>query len=100
MEVRRELIGVPAEVGVSAVDVEASEPPGDRGQQEVVFPGMSGEGRVVALDVELEAVEKTELPQESESSRGVEVVLMRRRLHRLGLDEKSAGEAEDRKSVV
>src|SRR3990172_7510455 len=40
------------------------------------------------------AIDEIELPQEAEGGRGVEIILVRRRLHRLGLDEKSSGKAD------
>ncbi len=94
VKIGRELIGIPAQVRVAPVDVEAPESARVRRGQQVVLPGVAGERRVVALDVEHEPIEEIELAQKTKGGRGVEVVLMRRRLHRFRLDEECSGKAD------
>jgi hypothetical protein len=78
----RELVGVAAELRVTAVEVEAAEDAERQGGGDLVLEALSGQGRVVALDVDLELVLEPVVAQEAVQRRGVEVVLVLGRLAR------------------
>ena len=86
LHVRVELVGVPAEQRVAGVRVDRAQHPLGGRDLDLVLEGVAGERRVVGLDVELEVLLEAEGAQEGDPARDVEVVLVLRRLLRLGLD--------------
>src|SRR5690606_29009984 len=67
---------------------------GGEGAGEFVLHGVTGEGGVVGLDVELEVVEQAVFAEEVQAGRGVGVVLVGGGFARLGFDVELAGEAD------
>ena len=94
VQVRRELVGVPAEEQVAAVGVDAAEHAVGAGVGEFVAHRVPGERRVVRLHVELKFLVEPVAEQERERVRAVEVVLMAGRLVRLRLDEERTFEPD------
>ena len=68
--------------------------PAPMATSQLVHHLVTGEGRVVGLEVELEVGEQVVGPEEVEAGGGVGVVLVLGRLLRLGLDVERAGEAD------
>ena len=91
--VHRELVGVPAVLGVAAVGVDGTEHPVVHRHRELMLKGVAGEGRVVDLDVDLEVLVKPVRAEEADDCLGVHVVLVLGRLHRFRLDEERALES-------
>ena len=92
--VGRELVGVPAEEQVARVGVDRAEATLCACVVELVHHRVTGEGRVIGLEVELEVGHQVVLPQEVDAGGGVGIVLMLGRLFRLGLNEEGAFEAD------
>merc|ERR1740129_2165327 len=92
--VRGELVRVPAEVGLTRVAVHGAEHAEGRGHAEVVLVVVARQRRVVRLDVDLEVLLQAVGAQEADDRLGVVVVLVRRRLPRLRLDEQLVGGAD------
>src|SRR5262245_13668362 len=78
LDVVRKLIGVPSQLRITAVDVDASEEPGERGVRELVLERVTGECRVVHLDIELELTHQVVALEERVNGGSVEVVLVLR----------------------
>ena len=89
-----ELVGVPSQEGVALVGVDGAQHAVDGGDAEIVLEGVARQGGVVGLDVHLEVLVQTILPQEADGGGGVEVVLVLHGLLGLGLDVEVAGEAD------
>ena len=92
--VHGELVGVPAELVVAAVDVDGAEDAERAGERQLVLEGVAGEDGVVLLDVDLDLFLEAELLQHAPDRADVEIVLVLGRLLRLGLDEDGALEAD------
>ena len=92
--VHGELVGVPAEQRVAAVDVDRAENAERERQRDLVLEGVAGEHRVVLLDVDLHLLGQSPLLQETEDGGDVEVVLVLGRFAGLRLDEQRAVEAD------
>ena len=91
--VYRELVGIPAVLGVAAVGVDAAQHAVINGYCELVLEGMAGQGGVVNLDVYLEVFLKAVGAEEADNGLCIYIVLVFCRLHRLGLDKEGALEA-------
>ena len=94
IEIGRELVGVPTDVGGAHVRVDAAERAGFVGDGELVLHRVAGEGGVVGLDVELEVLQQVVFAEEVEAGGGVRIVLVGGRLLWLGLNVELAGEAD------
>jgi hypothetical protein len=90
----RELVGVPAELGIAAVHVDAAEDPVGHGVRDLVRKAVSRERGVVHLDVELELVFESVLLEEGVHGRGVVIVLVLRGLVGLGFDQERPLESD------
>ena len=90
----REPVDVPAETVVAGVGVDRPEDAGVDGGRDLVGEVVSGERGVVDLDVDLDVLGEVVALQEGVDGGDVVVVLVLRRLERLGLDEDRAGEAD------
>ena len=90
----RELVGVPAVLGVAAVGVDAAEDAVRDRVGDLVLERVPGERRVVRLDVEPGTPSRGRTGEEAVDGGRVEVVLVLGRLHRLRLDEERAAEAD------
>ena len=90
----RELVGVPAEQIVAAVQVERAEDAERAGELDLVLEGMAGEDGVVLLDVDLDLVLEVVGLQHPVDGADVEIVLVLGRLLRLRLDQDRALEAD------
>ena len=90
----RELVGVPAVLGVAAVGVDAAQHPVGGRERDLVVEAVAGERRVVGLDVGAVLALEPVADEEAVDGRGVVVVLVLGRLHRLGLDQELALEAD------
>src|SRR4029450_6421994 len=93
-EAGRERAGPPAGLRIAAVPVDAPEEAVRDRVRDLVLEAVSGQGRVVHLDVQLDLALETELLEKGVHRRCVIVVLMLRRLVRLGLDEERAAKAD------
>ena len=89
-----ELVGVPAEQVIAAIGVNAAQLTLGRGELEVVFKGVAGQGGVVGFDVDFEFVQQVVFAQEAQDGGGIVVVLVLGRLFGLGLYEQGAGKAD------
>ena len=94
IDVRRELVGVPAQQRVAGVGVDRAEGPGADGHLELVHHLVAGERGVVGLEVELEVGQQVVGAEEVEAGRGVGVVLVLGRLLGLRLDVEGAWKAD------
>ena len=94
VEVCGELVGVPAEQVIAAIGVNAAQLAIGRGELEVVFKGVAGQGGVIGFDVEFELVQQVVFAEEAQDRGGVVVVLVLGRLFGLGLHEQGAGKAD------
>ena len=90
----RELVGVPAVLGIAPVGVDAAQHPVGGGERDLVVEAVAGERRVVRLDVDPVLALEPVLDQEAVHGLDVVVVLVLGRLHGLGLDQELALEAE------
>ncbi len=99
VQIHRELVGVPAVLRIAAVGVDAAQQARIAGHLQIVLETVPGQRGVVGLDVELEILVQPVLAQETHHRGAVEIVLVLHRLHRLGLDQEIALEA-DAASVV
>ena len=93
VRIHRELVGIPAVLGVAAVGVDGAEEAVVHGHGELMLEGVAGEGGVVHLDVHLEVLVQAVGAEEADHGLRVHVVLVLGGLHRLGLDEEGALEA-------
>ena len=94
VDVRRELVGVPAEQLVAGVGVDRAQRACRAGDFQFVLHRVAGERGVVGLEVQLEVRQQVVFAQEVEAGRGVGVVLVLGRLLRLRLDVELALEAD------
>src|SRR6266705_6499831 len=85
--IHRELIGIPAEQIIAAVDVERAQDSQGLGKRELLLERMAGENGVVLLDVELDVFQKIVALKEAIAGGNVEIVLVLGRLLGLGLDQ-------------
>ena len=90
----RELVGVPPVLWVAAIGIDAAEHVQRGGEGDLVVEAVPGERRVVRLDVGLVLAVEAVADEEAVDGRDVVVVLVLGRLHRLGLDEELAVEAD------
>ena len=90
----RELVGVPAVLGVAAVGVDAAEDPVRDRVGDLVVEAVAGQRRVVGLDVDPVLRLQAVADQEAVDGRGVVVVLVLGRLLRLRLDQQRALEPD------
>ena len=94
-QVVAELIGVPAELRIAAVHVDAAEHVVGERVGDLVLEAVARQGGVVRLDVDLEVLGRQAVAlEERVHRRRVVVVLVLRRLIRLRLDEQRALEAD------
>src|SRR3954468_4584581 len=63
--IHRELVGIPAEQIVAAVDIERAQDSQRLGERDLVLERMAGEDGVVLLDVELDVVQEVVTLEES-----------------------------------
>ena len=90
----RELVGVPAVLRVAAVGVDAAQHPVGGRERDLVVEAVAGQRGVVRLDVDPVLALEAVADEEAVDGRDVVVVLVLGRLHRLGLDEQLALEAD------
>lgn len=90
IQIGRELIGVPAQKQIARVSVDGAEHALMPGVIELMHHGVSGERRVIGLDVELESLHETVGSQEVDTGGGITVVLMLGGLFGLGFDQEGA----------
>lgn len=81
-----ELIGIPAQKQVALIRVNGAEHTVYGRNSQLVLEGVTGEGRVIGFDVQLEILVESVLSQKAYCRCGIEIILMRHRLLRLGLD--------------
>src|SRR5882724_7941207 len=72
--IHRELIGIPAEQIVAAVDVERAQDAQGLCQRDLVLERMAGQNGVVLLDVEFDVVQQVVTPEEAIAGGDVEIV--------------------------
>ena len=84
----------PAEQVIAAIGVNAAQFAIGRGELEVVFKGVAGQGGVIGFDVELELVQQVVFAEEAQNGSGVVVVLVLGRLFGFGFHEQGAGKAD------
>ncbi len=89
-QIRRELVGVPAQHRITLVDVETSQLSRRRSGSELALHRMTGEPSVIGLNVQHEVVPKIELTQKVQRRRRVEIILVGGGLHRLRFDQEHA----------
>src|ERR1035438_3366487 len=85
--VHRELVSIPAEQIVAAVDVERAEDAERLGEHDLVVERMARQDGVVLLDVELDVFQQVVALQEAVAGGDVEIILVLGRLFRLRLDQ-------------
>ena len=90
----RELVRVPAVLVVAAVGVDAAEDPVRDRVRDLVVEAVAGQRRVVRLDVDPVLALEAVADEEAVDGRRVVVVLVLRRLLRLGLDQERPLEAD------
>ena len=90
----RELVGVPAVLRIAAVGVDAAEDAVRDREGDLVMEAVTGERRVVRLDVDGVLTLEPVRDQEAVDRRDVVVVLVLGGLHRLGFDEELAPEPD------
>src|SRR5215211_3705598 len=93
-DIHRELVGVPAEKIVAAIDVDRAEDAEGGCEREFVLEGVTGQDRVILLDIDLHLIFEAELLEHPEYRADVEIILVLCRLFRLRLNEDSALEAD------
>ena len=84
--VHRELVGIPAEQIVAAIDVDRSEDAQRRSERDLVLESVSGEDGVILLDIDLDVLLQTVCFQQPVNRRDVIVILVLGRLLRLRFD--------------
>ena len=89
----RELVGVPAVLGVASVGVDGAEHAVVDGYCEFMLEGVAGEGGMVDFDIDLEVLVEAVGAEETDDGLRIDVILVLCRLHGLGLDEECALEA-------
>src|SRR5437868_4264195 len=82
-----ELVGIPAEQIVAAVDVDGAKDAERLGKRDLVMERVAGKDGVVLLDVELDVFQEVVALEEAVARGDVEIVLMLGRLFGLGLDQ-------------
>src|SRR5664280_2028157 len=87
IRISRHLVSIPAKKGVALVGVDAAQLPVDAAVAQLMLEGVTGKGRVVGFDIELEEGVEVVAAQEGKCVRGIEIILVLRRLEGLGLDE-------------
>ena len=76
VDVCGKLVGIPADEFIAAVGVDATEHASIGSHGELVLHGVSREGGMVGLDVQLEVIHEIVFAQKVETGRGVTVVLV------------------------
>jgi hypothetical protein len=94
VDVRRELVGVPAQQHVACVGVDGAERAGGGGHFQFMLHGVAGEGGVVGFQVQFEMVQQIVFAQEVQAGGRVGIVLMFGWLLGLWLDVELALEAD------
>ena len=94
IDARRELVGIPAQQVIAGVGVDRAQCPGSDGDLQLVHHLVTGQGRVIGLEVELEVRQEVVGPQEIQAGGGIGIVLVLGRLLGLGLDVERAAEAD------
>ena len=100
VDVGRELVGVPAEEQVARVGVDRAQGIVDAGVFEFVHHRVTGERRMIGLDVEFDNPVKSVATNEVQTGSGVEVVLMFGRLFRLWFKQELTGETDRLRVIV
>lgn len=81
-----ELIGIPAQKQVALIRVNGAEHTVYGRNSQLVLEGVTGKRRVIGLDIQLEILVESVLSQKAYCRCGIEIILMRHRLLRLGLN--------------
>src|SRR5664280_604838 len=87
VRISRHLVSIPAKKGVALVGVDAAQLPVDAAVAQLVLEGVTGKGRVVGFDIELEEGVEVVAEQEGKCVRSIEIILVLRRLEGLGFNE-------------
>ena len=94
IDVKGELVGIPAQEHVPLIGVDAAQHAVHGGDAKIVLEGMSGKRRVIGFDVQLEILVQPVLPQKSDGRCGIKVVLVLHGLLRFGFDIEVAGKTD------
>ena len=94
VEVCWKLIRIPAQQEIAPIRINAAKLAGDRSYGQFVLKCMPRQGGVIRLDVELEMIEQFILAQESQCCCRVGIILMRRWLFRLRLNQELSFKAD------
>lgn len=94
VEVGRELVGVPADEFVALVGIDGAEGIGSDGDGHFVQHGVTSEGGVVGLKIELEVTHEAVFAEEIQARSGIGIVLVRGRFAWFWLDVELTFEAD------
>ena len=94
IDVRRELVGVPAQERVAGIGVDRTQGVVVHRQGQFVQHLMTGQGGVVGFQIQLEVILQAEGAEEVQTSGGVRVVLVLGRFLRLRFDVELPGEPD------